>query len=79
MHAPMDCMHAPMDCSTPDSPVHGSPGKNTGVGLPCPPPGNLPDPGIDPTSLALQANSLPTKPPGKHLRSVVYAVKVIAV
>ena len=31
-------------------------------GLPCPPPGNLPDPGIEPLSpaaLALQADSLP--------------------
>ena len=33
----------PMDCSPPGSSVHGdSPGKNTGVGLPCPPPGGLP-------------------------------------
>ena len=28
-------------------------------GLPCPPPVDLPDPGIKPTSLALQADSLP--------------------
>ena len=28
-------------------------------GLPCPPPGYLPDPGIEPTSPALQADSLP--------------------
>ena len=37
-------------------------------GLPCPPPGNLPNPRIKPTSLtssALQADSLPTKPLGK--------------
>ena len=37
-------------------------------GLPCPPPGDLPDPGIEPISLAspaLQADSLPTEPPGK--------------
>ena len=36
--------------------------------LPCPPPGNLPNPGIEPASLAspaLQAASLPTEPPGK--------------
>ncbi|MGT9536967.1 hypothetical protein ACVWBC_15400, partial [Enterococcus faecalis] len=26
-------------------------GKNTGVGLPFPPPGNLPNPGIEPVSL----------------------------
>ena len=28
-----------------------SPGKNTGVGLPCPPPGDLPNPGTEPESL----------------------------
>ena len=30
-----------------------------------PPPGHLPNPGIKPTSPALQADSLPTEPPGK--------------
>ena len=34
-------------------------------GLPCPPPGDLPDPGIEPQSPALKADSLPTEPPGK--------------
>ena len=34
-------------------------------GLPFPPPGNLPNPGIKPRSLALQADSLPTEPSGK--------------
>ena len=34
-------------------------------GLPCPPPGDLPDPGIEPMSPALQVDSLPTEPPGK--------------
>ena len=35
-----------------------SPGKNTGVGCPYPPPGDLPDPGIKPASPSLQADSL---------------------
>ena len=34
-------------------------------GLPCPPPGDLPDPGIRPRSPALQADSLSSEPPGK--------------
>ena len=34
-------------------------------GLPSPPPGDLPDPGIEPASPALEADSLPTEPPGK--------------
>ena len=37
-------------------------------GLPCPPPGDLPNPGVDPSLLHLlhlQVGSLPTVPPGK--------------
>ena len=34
-------------------------------GLPIPSPGDLPNPGIKPGSPALQADSLPTEPPGK--------------
>ena len=34
-------------------------------GLPCPPPGDLLDPRIEPASLALQEDSSPTEPPGK--------------
>ena len=41
-----------------------SSGKNTGVGRHFLP-GNLPDPGIEPESNALQADSLPSEPPGK--------------
>ena len=37
----------PMDCSQPGSSVHGdSPDKDYWSGLPCPPPGDLPDPEI---------------------------------
>ena len=36
-------------------------------GLPCPPPGDLSDPGIEPRSPALQADSLPSESPGKSL------------
>ena len=35
-------------------------------GLPFPSPGDLPDPGIKLRSLALQADSLPSEPPGKQ-------------
>ena len=39
----------PVDCSPPGSSVHGdSPGKNVKRGLPCPPPGDLPNPGSNP-------------------------------
>ena len=33
-------------------------------GLPCPPPWDLPDPGIEPRSPALQMDSLLSEPPG---------------
>ena len=36
-------------------------------GLPFPSPGNLPDPGIEPGSSSLQADSLPTELGGKIL------------
>ena len=36
-------------------------------GLPCPPPGDLLDPGIEPLSPVLQADSLLSEPPGKPL------------
>ena len=36
-------------------------------GLPFPSPGDLPDPGIEPRSPALQADSSPSEPPGKPL------------
>ena len=41
-----------------------------GRGLPCPPPGDLPTPGIEPRSAALQADSLPSEPPGKPNSSI---------
>ena len=36
-------------------------------GFPCPAPGDIPDPGIETKSPALQADSLPTKPTGKPI------------
>ena len=33
--------------------------------VPCPPPGDLPNPGIEPRSPALHADSLPAEPQGK--------------
>ena len=43
----------------------GFPRQEYWGGLPCPSPGDLPDPGIEPGSAALQADSLLTEPPGK--------------
>ena len=49
----------PMDRSPPGSSVCGILKENYWSGLPFPPPGALPDPGIELTSPALQADSLP--------------------
>ena len=43
-------------------------------GLPFPSPGDLPDPGIDPGSPALQADSSPSEPPGKPLSHLVCGI-----
>ena len=40
-------------------------------GLPCPSPWDLPNPGIKPRSPALQADSLPSGPPGKTMVMIV--------
>ena len=34
-------------------------------GLPCPPPGDLSNPGMEPRSPVSQVDSLPSEPPGK--------------
>ena len=51
----------PMDCSPPGSSVHEILQARVPVWLPCPPPGNLADPGLKPESSVgpvLQANFL---------------------
>ena len=58
----------PMDCSMPGSSVHGILPEYWNV-LPCPPPGDLPDPGIKPGSPALQADYLLSEPPGMDPKS----------
>ena len=54
-----------MDCSSPGSSIHGIFRQEYWGGLPFPSPGDLPDPGIEPRSPALQADALPSEPPGK--------------
>ena len=39
-------------------------------GLPFPSPGDLPDPGIDPGSPALEADALTSEPPGKQVSNL---------
>ena len=58
----------PRDCSLPGSSVHGNLQARTLEWVACPPPGDLPDPGIEPGSPALQMGSLPSEPPGKPMQ-----------
>ena len=55
----------PMDCSPPGSSIHVLLQARYWSGLPFPSPGDFPNPGIEPRSSALLADSLPTEPPGK--------------
>ena len=56
----------PMDCSLPGSYVHRVFFRQEHwSGLPCPTPGDLSNSGIKPRFPALQADSLPSEPPGK--------------
>ena len=68
-----------MDCSQPGTSVHGilqAIGELLWSGLLCPSPGDLPDPGIEHESPALQVDSLPSELPGKPLG--LYAAAVAA-
>ena len=53
----------PVDCSIPGSSLHGILQAEYWSGLPFPSPGDLPDPGIKPRSLAFQADALTSEPP----------------
>ena len=61
----------PMDCS-PQAPLSMEFSRQEyWSGLPFPPPGDLPNPGIEPRSPTLQADSFPTEPPGKPLTYII--------
>ena len=52
-------------CDPMDYTVHGLLQAGIWQWVAFPSPGDLPNPGIEPRSPALQVNSLPTEPPGK--------------
>ena len=71
------------DSATPWTVVHQAPPsmgfsrQECWSGLPFPSPGDLPDPGIEPRSSALQADGLTSEPPGMHC--VIYVFILILV
>ena len=46
-------------------------------GWPCPPPGDLSNPGIEPRSPALQMDCLPAEPPGKPRSTEVGSLSLL--
>ena len=57
----------PMDCSPPGSSVHRILQARVLEWVAFLPPGDIPDPGIEPRSPALQSETLPSEPPGKPI------------
>ena len=67
----------PMDCSLPAPLSMGFSRQEYWSGLPCPPPGDHPDPGIEPASLislALAGGSLPLAPPGMTQHVIIIKI-----
>ena len=60
-----------VDCSLPGSFVHVILQARILEWVACPSPGDLPNPGIEPESTTLQADSLRSGPLGKPLRSCI--------
>ena len=58
-------LYDPMDYSLSGTSVHGFSRQEDWSGLPCPPPGDLPNPGIKQRYPALQVDSLPAELPEK--------------
>ena len=61
----------PMNCSLPGPSVHGIFQARVLQCVAFPSPGDLPDPGIEPGSPALQADALLSEPPGKSAHTIV--------
>ena len=60
----------PMDCSLPGSSVHGIFQARVLEWVAISSSGDLPDPVIEPGSSALQADSLPSEPPGNPIQFI---------
>ena len=61
----MSKSYDPMDISLPGSSAHGFSQARVLEEVEFPSPGDLPNPGVEPSSPALQADSLQNEPPGK--------------
>ena len=66
----------PMGGSNPGSSVHGFSRQEYWSGLPFPPPGDLPDPGTEPSPPALAGGIFTTEPPGKSRCCVLNCLRL---
>ena len=64
----------PMDYGYEAPPSMGFSRQEYQSGLPCPSPGDLPNPGTESRSPALQADALPSEPPGGSETNTDYSV-----
>ena len=67
----------PMDCSPPGSSVHGILQARILEWVAMPSSRDLPNPGVKPRSPTLQADSLPSEPPGKSKNSGVGSLSLL--
>ena len=68
----------PMDCSLPGSSVHGILQATILEWIAIPFSGDLPNPGFESASSVLQADSLPSEPPGKNFSYYIdYGISLI--
>ena len=67
----------PMDCSLPGSSVHGILQVRILEWVTMTSPGDLPDPGMNPRSPALQEDSLPSEPSGKPKNTGVSSLSLL--
>ena len=65
------------DRSLSSSSVHGIIQAINWSGLPCPPPGDIPNPGIEPRSPTLQADSVPSEPTRKPKNTAVGSLSLL--
>ena len=66
-----------VDCSPPGSSVHGILQARLWNGLPCPPPEDLLNPGIEFRSFTLQVDPLPSEPPGNSKNTGVGSLSLL--
>ena len=65
----------PIDCRLPGSSVHGFSRQEYWSGLPCPPAGDLPNPGMEPRYPESQRDSLLSEQPGKPVSPLHVGLK----